>query len=611
MNQSKRRRTKRAAAASVSPSVRVIEDAGRNQEREPAWDRRAWLVAVPLAVVVIAAFLPVLDNGFIDWDDELNFLRNPYYRGLGAAQVKWAWSTFWVGVYQPLGWLIWEVQYVIWGLDPRGYHLVSLLLHVANAVVLYVLTVTLLVRGRADGCLGSPWTCSLAAGLATALFAVHPLRVEAVAWASCQSYLPCALFSMLMVLAYLKAFETGSAPRWGWLAGSFVLFGAALLSKAPAVSLPAVLLILDVYPLRRLGGGRGRWFGPSVRPVWWEKVPFVLLSLVFMGLAIAAKGDARTVVPLEHDGALARIAVACYGTWFYIVKTVLPLGITAYYPLPRWLDWFAPLFLVSILATLAMSVALFLSRRRWPGLLAAWLSYLVILAPSSGLIRIANHLAADRYSYLPIVSLVVVAAAGFCQIEPSLWRARGGAVGIVAVSLGVVLGLSLMTRDQCRIWRTSESLWTHALNHGAVGSSTVQYGLGADFQRRGKFAESLAHYTEAVRLDPGYAEAYNDRAMILAACPEAKYRDGRKAVESATRACELTGWNQPAYLDTLAAAHAEADDFDAAVKWQTRAIALLPDESMEDDYRSRLILYQARKPYHEASAVSSSTAVRP
>ncbi len=154
---------------------------------------RTWLVAVPLALIVVYAFIPTLANGFLGWDDDQNFLDNPYFRGLGAAQLKWAWTTFWLGVYQPLAWFLYGAQYLFCKLDPRGFHLTSLFLHVANAVVLYVLTVALLVRCRADSRLKSPWTCSLSAGLATALFAVHPLRVEPVAWVSAQMYLPCAL----------------------------------------------------------------------------------------------------------------------------------------------------------------------------------------------------------------------------------------------------------------------------------------------------------------------------------------------------------------------------------------------------------------------------------
>jgi protein O-mannosyl-transferase len=602
----KTKRRRHGSPAAVA--VKEVQEPQARREPTPARDRRTWLVAILLVLLVVAAFLPILGNDFIDWDDEANFLRNPDYRGLGAEQVKWAWSTFLLGVYQPLAWLLLEAQFVACGLDARGYHLISLLLHAANAAVLYVLTMALLVRCRPDPFLQSPWACALGAGLATALFAVHPLRVEPVAWASCQPYLPCALFFMLAILAYLRAVGTGPSTRRGWLAGSLVLSAAALLSKAAAVSLPAVLLILDVYPLRRLGGGPGRWLGPSARRVWLEKVPFIAVSLAFMAIAVAAKAHARSVTPLEHDGVLARIAQACYGTWFYIVKTVIPRDITAFYPLPGRIDWSAPPFLLSILATLAVSAGLFLLRRRRPGLLAAWLSYLVILAPSSGLVRIGNHLAADRYSYLALLGGVVPVATGLGLAWASFRRAR--AVAIVAVGLVAVLGLTLLTRDQCRIWRTSESLWTHALDHGGP-SGTAHYGLGSVRFRQLRFGEAAAHYAEATRLNPDYVPAYNDRAMILATCPEARYRDGKEAVESATRACALTGWNQPACLDTLAAASAEAGDFGAAAAWQEKAIGLLHDEHKKDDYRSRLALYRAGKPFHAESPVPPATGAGP
>jgi hypothetical protein len=564
----------------------------------PIRERRTWLIAVPIVLTVVAAFLPALSNGFVDWDDEPNFLRNPDYRGLGWPQVRWAWTTFLLGVYQPIAWLLLEAQYVVWGLDPRGYLLTSLLLHATDAVVLYVLTLALLDRCRPDPFLGRPWARAVGAGLATALFAAHPLRVEPVAWASCQPYLPCALFFMLAVLAYLRAVGDGARPRWSWLAGSIALFAAALLSKAVAVSLPAVLVILDVYPLRRLGGGPGRWLGPSARKVWLEKVPFVALALVFTGLAIAAKASVRTLVPLQHDGLSARVAQACYGIWFYIVKTAVPTDITAFYPLPGRVDWFATPFLPSIAATVAVSVALVLLRRRWPGLLAAWLSYLVILAPNSGLMRIGNQAAADRYSYVAMLGLVAPAAVGLGGMWAPLRRAR--AIGLVAAGLAAVLVLVALTRDQCRIWRDSESLWAHALDHGGPGG-TAHYGLASALSRRGSFGEASAHYAEAIRLNPDYADAYNDRAMILAACPEAAERDGPAAVAAATRACELTAWSQPAYLDTLAAAYAEAGDFGAAAAWQDKAIGLLPDGPRKDDYRTRLALYRAGKPFRAAT----------
>ena len=543
-------------------------------EPVPAWDRRIWLVAVPLVLVVVAAFLPVLDNGFVNWDDSGNFLENPYYRGLGGAQVKWAWTTFWLGVYQPLAWLLLEVQYVIWKLDPRGYHLTSLVLHAANAVVLYVLTVTLLVRCRADVCLRNPWACALGAGLATALFAVHPLRAEAVAWASCQPYLPCALFSMLAVLAYLRAAGVAPPAQWGWLVGSLVLLAAALLSKAVAVSLPAVLLILDVYPLRRLGGGPGRWFGPAARKVWCEKVPFVLLSLVFMGLAIAAKAHSHTIASIQHASLSARIAQACYGIWFYLVKTVLPLEITAYYPLPERIDWFAPPFLLAILGTLVVSVALFLLRRRWPGLLAAWLSYLVILAPNSGLVRIGDQIAADRYSYLAMMGGVMVAAAGLGRVWQTSWRARPGAIGAIAICLGILPGLILLTRDQCRIWRTSKALWTHALDHGASRSAMAHNNLGLALFQGGELAEAEVQFTEALQQSPDYVPAYNNLGLVLA-------RHGRLAEAAALYTEALR--REPNYIksyNNLGLVRLEEGKLAEAAALYAEALRREPDNTM-------------------------------
>jgi Flp pilus assembly protein TadD len=566
--------------------------------------------------------------------------------------------------------MILEVQYVLWDLRPWGYHLTSLVLYALDTVVLYALTLALLVRCR-PGCeraeLGAP---ALGAALAVALFAIHPLRTEVVAWASCQPYLSCALFSMLAILAYLRASgePPSQSPRRGWLAGAFILFAAALLSKVVAVSLPAVLLILDVYPLRRLGSGPGRWCGPTVRKVWWEKVPFGALSLVFMVLAIAGRVHDRHLVPLKNQGFTARIAQACYGIWFYLIKTVLPSGITAFYPLPERVEWYEPLFLLSILGTLGVSAGLFFLRRRWPGLLAAWLSYVVILAPNLGLVRIGKQIAADRYSYMAMLGGVMLVAAGLSRFFSRAMRhARAFAVGSVAAGLGLILGLIILTRAQCRTWRTSETLWTHALEYGAERSDLVhnnlgvvlarqgrieeamaQYAealrlnpdhakvhnnlgavlikqgklgealselavavrldpgnaeahnnLGAVLVKQGRVEEAMAHYTEALRHDPDDAEVYNNRAMIWAAYPEARYRDGRRAVEAAACACELTGWKDSRILDTLAAAYAEAGEFEAAVKWQTTALDLVTDTREREDFRTRLELYRKRQPYRE------------
>ncbi len=259
-----------------------------------------------------------------------------------------------------------------------------------------------------------------------------------------------------------------------------------------------------------------------------------------------------------------------------------------------------------------MSAGLFLLRRRWPGLLAAWLSYLVILAPNSGIIRINDEIAADRYSYVAMLGLVVLAAAGLCRLWQMSLRARPVAIFMITLSLGVVLSLVSMTWNQCRIWHDSETLWTHALNHGAGSNSWIAHGnLALSLNREGRFEQAAAHFAEAARLKPDAGYVCNNHAMIMASCPEAKCRDGKKAVEAATRACELTQWKNPDFIDTLAAAYAEAGDFDAAIKWETKAIEILTDERNREVFRTRLVLYEARKPYREPFRGPAPTEVRP
>ncbi len=670
-------------------------------------DRRAWLLVVPIVALVAAAFWPILANGFVDWDDETNFTQNYHFRGIGWPQLRWAWTTLLLGVYQPVAWMILDFEYALWGIDPRGYHLASLVLHAGVGVALYALTLDLLARVRGQEASASGWIEPIAAATAVALFVVHPLRVEAVAWVSCQPYLPCALFTILAVLTYLRAHDADLAGdprrRIAWLAASLVLYATALLSKAAAVPLAAVLVILDVYPLRRLGHGPGGWLGPRARRVWLEKIPFLVLCLAFVGTAIAAKARVGTLAPLEHDGLRSRVAQACYGVWFYLVKTFIPINIAAFYPLPARIDPMAPRFLLAIAATIGVTIGLFLLRQRYPAPLAAWLSYLVILAPSSGLVRIGNQIAADRYAYLSMMGLAVLLAAGLARLlDLASRRGIPAAPGFAATALGLGLALALalvpITRTQCCTWRDSEALWSHALAHGGrsaevcrslgeayfrqgrldraselfdeavrlrPGLSVAWRGRGAVASRRGRFDEAIAHFDEAIRLEPtdpiphylegvvrfnqgrldeslaqfneairldpempephhgvasvrarqgrydealaqfgeatrlrpDYGEAYNDLAMIRAACPDPRFRDGKAAVAAANAACDIAGRDQPDYLDTLAAAYAEAGEFNAAVEWQQQAIGLLTDEARKQDFRTRLALYQARRPF--------------
>jgi Flp pilus assembly protein TadD len=456
------------------------------------------------ALAAVVAFAPALGNGFVNWDDYLNITTNHDFRGLGGPQLRWAWTTFHLGVYQPLSWLVLEAEYALWGLDPRGYHLTSLLLSAVVAVALHALAVAVQARSRPSDHLCDPWPDHLGAGLAVALFVAHPLRAEVVVWASCQPYLCCALFSVLSVLAYLRAHPADGPARAGWAAGAFLLFAAALLSKAVAVSLPVVLVILDAYPLRR----RRTW------RAWAEKLPYFALALVFMRVAVLAKREfaATNYIP-DSPGTLAeRAAQACYAACFYLVKTAWPVGVAAYYPRPDRVEWSDPRFFLSGFAVAGLTVALLLARRHLPGLLAAWTSYLVILAPNSGLVvRVGGQIAADRYSYISMIGLVTAAAAGLSRLLAS----RRRAVPVAAAGLAALAVLTALSWEQCRVWRDSLALWTHAVARSGAPGPMLHMFLGETLLERGGYEESLEHFSKALQMSPDSVDAGRKVGIVL------------------------------------------------------------------------------------------------
>jgi Tfp pilus assembly protein PilF len=496
---------------------------------------QAFWIGLGVALIAMAAFLPVLDNGFVMfWDDQVNFLQNVHYRGLGAAQLRWAWTNFLLGVYQPLAWMLLEAQYSIWKLDPWGYHFVSLVLHALNAALLYLLSLSLIRRSEPALCSEHPWLSHACAALAAVLFAVHPLRTEVVAWASCQPYLPAATFCLLSVLAYLRAMpgET-SPPRRRWLLASMLFYAAALLCKSIAVALPAVLLVLDIYPLRRLGGGRGRWLGTAVRGVWYEKAPFVGLALIFAIITIAAKGHAAgsfLALAPPTDSLQARIAQICYAIVFYPYKTLLPVDLVALYGSPAT-NWEQPGAVLSMFATVAITLVLILLRARWPGALAAWMCYVVLLAPTVGIVRFSSEIVTDRYGYIPMMSLHVLAAAGLLRIlVGGSWERRLGH-GLAFGGLVAVAVLAVLSWSQSASWRTSVTLWSWAINHGRGNSAAIHRTLGLALAQAGQPDAGIKHFIEAARLAPRWPEPHLHKADILA--KQGKLAEAERSVRSA------------------------------------------------------------------------------
>jgi len=285
----------------------------------PASSSRDWLIdgliALLVAEVVVAAFFPALRAGFVAWDDDAYLLANPNYRGLGLAQLRWMFTSM-AGHYSPLTWLSLGIDYVLWGMRPAGYHATNVLLHALAAAGAYVVARRVLAAA-----VGPEPRAALRVGavVAALVFAVHPLRVESVAWISERRDVLCGVCFVLAVLAYLRAVEPDTRRPRAWYWAAVTLAALALLSKAMAVTLPVILMTLDVYPLRRLG--RGRW---TRREVWLEKVPFVTLSTAAAVLAVVAQRSLGALSDMSAFGVVDRLGLTCYALMFYAWKTLLP-----------------------------------------------------------------------------------------------------------------------------------------------------------------------------------------------------------------------------------------------------------------------------------------------
>lgn len=498
-----------------------------------------WMGAVIVLVVacaVVVAFGPALEGEFLNWDDDRNIVENPAFRGWGTAQWTWAWHTYHLGVWQPLSWLLYGAQWCWSGLTARTYHAVSLAIHAMNCVLLYSILVRILESAaKASERRVGAWDRVFAAAAAL-LFAVHPLRVEAVAWVSAQPYLPAALFYLLAILAYLES-QSHTTGRGRWLVATYLFFTIAVLFKAVAISLPVVLLIMDYFPLRRRGAR-----------ILLDKIPFVVIAVPVCIWAVAAKDAGASRAPWSEFNADARLANSTYGLIFYLTRTVVPGNLSPYYNLPKDLSLATGRFALMAIVAVALTLAALLFRRRWPGLLAAWAAYVAILLPNLGLIQISQQLTADRYSYLAMMPWAALLA-GLLTLTAQRegFRRAGAAPAALILALMACAGLTLASRNQSRVWKNSTSLWSRALEVEPDGA-VAHCNLGEALLRQGRYTDASFYLSRAIDLDPDFAFAYSNFAVLL--CNAERFEDAVAAAERALAA------NPPLTGRDLARVHA-------------------------------------------------------
>jgi len=519
--------------------------------------RASWVIPLAIAAVAFVVFLPVLGNGFVSFDDEKNFLNNPHFRGLGPAQLHWMWTTFHMGHYVPLSWMTLGLDYTLWGMNPLGYHLTSLLLHAANAVLVYAIASRLFRKSGWHRLEGREDLVTIGAATAALLFALHPLRVESVAWATERRDVLSAFFAMSSILVYLHAVE-GSRPAaryWSAVA----LFACALLSKATTMTVPAVLAILNVYPLKRLGGSAGWWTNPA-RRVYLELIPFAALAAGAALLSIVA------LHPPDQLGFGQKLAVSAYSLAFYSWKTLVPAGLAPLYEMPQHVDPTALRFLASYAIVLGLVAAAWLARRRAPALTAAVAAFVVVSLPMLGVVQNGPQIAADRYTYHAAPALAILGAAAFLMLPRP--RALISVFGLAAV-LGI---LGALTWRQIGFWRGPETLWSRVLEVDSA-SAIAQSAMANVRYKQDRVDEGIAFSERAVALAPSYAEGYNGLGVGLA-----RRNRTQDAIRAYQRALALKPGSDEAE-NNLGIALASIGLADSAIVHYRRALAVNPDNS--------------------------------
>ena len=452
---------------------------------------RKVVLAVLLAVATVALYFPVHNHPFVNYDDSLYVTENDQVQaGVTWLTVKWAITSFAVGTWHPLTWVSHALDCQLFGLDPSGHHDVNLLLHVLNVVVLFW------VLQRATGCLGRSF-------MVAALFALHPINVESVAWIAERKNVLSMLFFLLALGAYrwyaLK-------PRAGRYVGVAFLFALGLLSKPQVVTFPFVLLLWDYWPLQRFSFPHDE---PSTavnadipaRPLSWlvlEKVPLLALSGASAMITMAAaRTDTEKIFYPRH----IRIETAIVSYVQYLGKAIWPSRLAVFYPHPGnslhpW-QAYAALFLLMAITALVFEAR----RRRY--LLVGWWWFLGTLLPMLGLQPVGYkgmQGIADRYAYLPLIGLFIMICWGAADLVPR--RDPGGRLAwLGGLGIAVLLVLAVMTHRQITYWSDNASLWSHALQ--VTGANWLaENNLGKILMSQGKEDEGVAHFFRAVAIYP-------------------------------------------------------------------------------------------------------------
>jgi len=446
-----------------------------------------WMVVVLIGINLVYA--PLMQYGFVNYDDPQYIVQNRHVTsGLTWEGIIWAFTTGHEANWHPLTWLSHMLDVRFYGLSAGGHHLTNVLFHVVNTVLLFWLLLQMT---------GAPGASMFVA----ALFAVHPLHVESVAWIAERKDVLSTFLGMLTLCAYVRYVRQPRPIRYLTVA---LLFAAALMAKPMLVTLPFVLLLLDFWPLGRLV------FRPksNLAERIWEKVPLLILTGISSVVTFIVQQRGGAMVGVEVLPLVSRIANACVAYFTYTGRMFWPTRLAVLYPAASiGLHW----WLAAALGLLALSVLSIWAAPRRPYIPVGWFWYVGTLVPVIGLVQVGRQALADRYTYIPLIGLFLIIAFGAVEASKAFrlrtWQlTTGGGIAIAACLW--------LTDAQIRNWSSSNALWEQTLKV-TFRNSLAHFNLGAALEDQGRLEDAIYHYSEALRIEPGYADAHCNLASAL------------------------------------------------------------------------------------------------
>ena len=570
------------------------------------WNFQYYLAGF-VAVITFAVYLAALQNDFIaEWDDGEYVLNNPYIRSINLAFLRWAFFDFHASNWHPLTWISHAIDYAVWGANPLGHHLTSVILHAINVFLVVVLIMRL--QESATGTRpGGQGTSALdehgmliTAGVTGLLFGLHPVHVESVAWIAERKDLLCALFFLLSIIGYAKYVtaigneSTDHAVRTCFVKKGYLFslgfFILALMSKPMAVSLPAVLLILDWYPFGRLRSVK------TARTLLVEKLPFITCSLISSVLTILAQRGGGAIVEMQTIPLSSRLLVAAQSLLMYLRKMAVPRDLIPYYPYPKDISLLSVDFLLAFALVIGITVFCIIIAKRHQLGLAAWGYYAVTLLPVIGIVQVGHQSMADRYTYLPSLTPFLMVGSLIALIAQYLRKLKKWALiwknVCAVVAIFAVFALSYLTYKQIGIWRNSLSLWSYVIEKESAEVPIAYLHRGLAFDKQGQFENAIKDYNMAIALNSSYYQAYNNRGVVLE-----KIGQFENAIKDYNMAIILNPSNYEAY-DNLGVLYGNAGLIDKAIENFDKSLAI--NQNYYNAYNNRGLLYFSLGRYDRA-----------